>query len=309
MTVSYTFLKSILDTITEHIVVINSAGDILFVNHAWTTFGKHNNCLIDDDWSTINYLQECDKAAKNGDIYGLSAASGIRDVIHGSRKIFYFEYPCHSPEEERWFMMRVTSFSHHDTNCFVISHQNITERKLAEDKLLHASRTDSLTDIPNRKYFNEFLSREWRRCQRFKQPISLALIDLDHFKALNDTYGHQVGDQCLVTIGGVLKQYAKRTSDICARYGGEEFVIVYSETTHQQATLLINSLLQSIRKLQIPNKNATTTSTLTASAGVSTMTPSLATSESDLITCADKLLYQAKHNGRDQVMSSSDQPL
>lgn len=302
---SYDFLKSVLNTITEHIVVINSHGDILFVNKAWTTFGNNNNCLITDDWKNINYLKECDKAANIGDNFGMQAAIGIRNVIQGKENSFYFEYPCHSLDNKRWFMMRVTPFTTQGSDCFVISHQNITERKLAEEKVLQASRIDGLTGIPNRGYFNEFLHQEWRRCLRLSVPISLALLDLDHFKALNDTYGHQVGDQCLTSIGTILKKYSKRPSDICARYGGEEFVLVYGSTNQQQATILTNALFNEIRALNIPNQNAPTFPTLTLSVGLATTVPTRKDSESDLIKLADNLLYVAKGNGRDQIAYSA----
>ena len=115
---SYDFLKSVLDTITDHIVVIDKEGDILFVNESWKSFGQNNSCLIDDTWTGINYLKECDKAADSGDSFGVKAASGIRSVMKAEEEKFYFEYPCHSPDEQRWFMMRVTAFTISGDNCF-----------------------------------------------------------------------------------------------------------------------------------------------------------------------------------------------
>lgn len=128
---SYDFLKSVLDTITEHIVVIDNDGDILFVNNSWRVFGQKNDCVINERWLGINYLKQCDNASEMGDNYGTQAALGIRSVIQGEKENFYFEYPCHSLDDKRWFMMRVTPFTEKGANCFVISHQNITERKLA----------------------------------------------------------------------------------------------------------------------------------------------------------------------------------
>ncbi|MEQ6916775.1 hypothetical protein [Halomonas aquatica] len=107
---SFDFLKSVLDTITEHVVVIDVEGDISFVNKSWISFGENNACLIDGAWRGVNYLEECDKAAAMGDEYGLKAGKGIRSVIKNDEEEYYFEYPCHSPEENRWFMMRVTPF-------------------------------------------------------------------------------------------------------------------------------------------------------------------------------------------------------
>lgn len=94
--------------------------------------------------------------------------------------------------------MRVTPFQVHNNDYFVISHQNITERKLAEEEVRNLARIDGLTGIPNRRTFDEFLCDEMKRCARLNKPICLAVIDVDHFKLLNDTYGHQSGDGCLV---------------------------------------------------------------------------------------------------------------
>lgn len=301
---SYDFLKSVLDSITEHIVVIDSEGNILFVNKTWSSFGQNNACQIGGTWNGVNYLKECDKAADMGDDFGAKAGRGIRSVIKGDEKTFYFEYPCHSPDEKRWFMMRVTRFTMQGGDCFVISHQNITERKSAEEDILNLSRIDGLTGLHNRRYFNEFLDSEWKRCRRLGMPISLALIDLDNFKLLNDTYGHQVGDECLKSIGRVLKKFSKRPGDLCARYGGEEFAIVYGNTSLDQAKTLITELLNDIHSLNIPNEKSPTLPTLTASIGLATMHPNEENSESDLISKSDKLLYAAKERGRNQISFS-----
>ena len=298
---SYEFLKSVLDTITEHIVVINSEGDILFVNKTWTSFGQKNSCQIYNTWEGVNYLKECDHAAETGDDFGVKAANGIREVINADKEVFYFEYPCHSPNEQRWFMMRVTPFTLQGVRCFVISHQNITERKIAEEEVLNLSRIDALTDIPNRRYFNDFLDSEWKRCLRLGIPISLAIIDLDNFKLLNDTYGHQKGDECLKLIGKILKGNSKRPGDIYARYGGEEFAIVYGDTNLEQAKLLVVKLLNQIRSLNIPNEKSPALPILTASIGLATMLPNKENSVTELIKQSDDSLYSAKDKGRNQM--------
>ncbi|MCZ2722352.1 diguanylate cyclase [Marinomonas sp. 15G1-11] len=297
---SYEFLKAVIDTITEHIVVIDDKGDILFVNKTWKSFGQNNACLIDEAWS-VNYLSECDKAANMGDDFGSKAAIGIRAVISGSKENFYLEYPCHSLDKKRWFMMRVTPFTALGGRCFVISHQNITERKLAEEEVLNLSRIDGLTDIPNRRYFNEFLDSEWKRCHRLRIPITLVILDLDYFKFLNDTYGHQVGDDCLKLVGKILKKYIRRPSDICARYGGEEFAIVYGNTSLEQASILSEKVLNEIRLLNIPNENSPTLPILTASIGLATMQPDNRNNKVDLIKRSDEALYLAKENGRNRL--------
>jgi diguanylate cyclase (GGDEF)-like protein len=300
---TYAFLSQVLDSITEHIVVIDKTGEIQFVNKSWTSFGKENHCVIDKNWDGVNYIDECDKASNVGDGFGTQAANGIRSVINKKKSTFYFEYPCHSPDQQRWFMMRVSPFTVEKSDYFVISHQNITERKMAEDEVRKKANIDGLTQIPNRRTFDDFLSQEWRRCLRHKQPICLAIIDLDYFKILNDTYGHQCGDDCLIEIGKILKSLINRPGDLCARYGGEEFALVLGNTSLEHARQLSLKLLDKILALKIPNEHAPSGQYLTASIGLAEIIPSVEIGKHQLINCADKMLYAAKDKGRNRVES------
>ncbi|WP_428775918.1 GGDEF domain-containing protein [Vibrio sp.] len=296
------FHKLILDTITEHIAVINSDGDILFVNKSWDMFAQDNHCFVQgQQWSGVNYLKICDIGASKGDLYAHQAAEGIRQVINREVEIFYFEYPCHSDEEFRWFMMRVTPFVLNDDRCFAISHQKITERKLAEQQMEQMARLDGLTGIPCRRIFDEFLSNEWARCTRLQMPISLAIIDLDYFKLLNDHYGHLKGDECLKQVASVLHDYAARPSDLCARYGGEEFTIIMGNNGLEQSTHHLESLLSDIRSLKIENKLSPVSRYLTASIGLASVIPCQGDNAKLLVEQADINLYRAKSCGRNQI--------
>lgn len=298
---SYDFLSLILDSITEHIAVIDELGEIQFVNNSWSTFGNNNKCCISHDWSGVNYLEECDKAKVMGDEFGITAGKGIRSVIDKSVAFFYFEYPCHSLDEKRWFMMGINPFQLGEKNYFVISHLDVTERKLAEEEVKNLARLDGLTNISNRRAFDEFLSHEWKRCTRLNKPISLAMIDIDYFKLLNDTYGHQYGDECLIKIAALLKTFVNRPSDMCARYGGEEFVLVWGDTSIGKALPLVNELLKKIITLNIPNCKSPTSQFLTVSIGLAEIIPNNTNSESELISTADTMLYKAKESGRNKV--------
>lgn len=307
MSNSYEFLNAVLDTVAENIVVINQYGDIVFVNKAWCSFGESNECQINNgSWHEVNYLQECDKAALRGDEYGLTAAEGIRSVIQSDKEKFYFEYPCHSPIENRWFLMRAIPFVVQGYAYIVISHLNITERKTAEEKVWKLSREDSLTQLANRRYFDEFLNSELSRCCRLGAPLTLALIDLDKFKVINDTHGHQAGDDCLKAVGGILKGMMQRPGDLSARYGGEEFAVVFGNTELDQALPLLDKLLNEIRTLKLPVQQATAESTLTVSIGVVTMRPDKNSTASELIERADQLMYTAKLRGRNQIATDMD---
>jgi len=276
---SYEFLNLVIDSITEHIVVIDEFGEIQYVNRSWLSFGTNNNCLVGDDWSGVNYINECGKASLLGDEFATRAGAGIRNVINGRKTCFYLEYPCHSPKNKRWFMMRVTPFQTSGRKYFVISHQNITERKLAEEAVENQARLDGLTNIPNRRTFDVFLHEEWRRCFRLKKPICLAIVDLDHFKLLNDHYGHLYGDECLIKIGQLLKGFVNRPSDICARYGGEEFVLVWGDTSLEQAKKISICLLEKVAALNIQNIDSPIEDYLTVSIGVAEMIPERANDE------------------------------
>lgn len=298
---SLEFLDGVLDSVTIHITVIDKNGFIVYVNQGWERFAKENSCNISSNWKNINYLEVCDKAAKAGDNFGIEASLGIRSVIIGESEKFYLEYPCHSPNEKRWFMMRVIPFALEDGDYFVITHQNITERKHAENEVAKLARIDGLTGIANRRSFDEFIYNQYRRSMRQKHPITLAMIDLDHFKLLNDTYGHQAGDECLQKVARVLEKYTNRADDLCARYGGEEFAIIWGSTPLKTIKPFIQKLLDEISELKIPNKHAQPHEYLTASIGVAELTPELNSTELVLIQRADEKLYKAKKNGRNRI--------
>ncbi|MGR9099641.1 MAG: sensor domain-containing diguanylate cyclase, partial [Gammaproteobacteria bacterium] len=254
---SNAFLKLVIDSVSEAIVVIDHKGKIVFVNKAWIDFGRANG-LIKNNWNGVNYLKVCEDSAAQGDEYGEMAAEGIRKVIKKDLDTFYFEYPCHSQYKKRWFMMSMSSLQSENLPFYVITHKNITERKNAEEKAINLSRIDGLTNIPNRRRFDEFLNSEWRRCARLKLPVSLAFIDIDHFKLLNDNYGHHAGDECLIKVAALLNALLKRPCDLCARFGGDEFSLVFGETTLEHSVRLIDKLFDGLRELSIPNESAPT---------------------------------------------------
>ncbi|MDY0052229.1 MAG: GGDEF domain-containing protein [Aliarcobacter sp.] len=302
MTETYDFLKLILNTLKTEISVIDKKGDIKFTNLSWRNFAEDNDCKIDfNKDKEINYLEICNNSVLKGDSFGKKALIGIQKVINKELDVFYLEYPCHSKNIKRWFMMRVTPFVFDELFYYVIAHENITERKLAEEEALRLAIIDKLTKIPNRREFDNFLEKEWLRCKRLNMPISLAIVDIDYFKLLNDTYGHQQGDICLQRVAKQLVKFSKRASDICARYGGEEFVFVFGNTTKEKSLIILNNVMKSIDDLKIPNINSLIKPTLTVSIGLSTMYPKKDTEIKEFINEADRMLYKSKENGRNRV--------
>ncbi|OIR17323.1 phytochrome-like protein cph2 [mine drainage metagenome] len=289
----------LLDSLEEQIAVIDREGTIVYVNRAWTTFGLENGLASASSGAGGNYLAVCNLSGSSGDSLAGEAAAGIRDVLAGTRASFHFEYPCHSPAEKRWFMMRAAPLQDDPGNLFVISHHNITQRKLAEERIEYLSLHDPLTGLANRRHFNQFLSNEWRRSSRSRLPLSFVMFDLDHFKAYNDELGHLAGDQCLVKVGQVLQAAAGRPGDLAVRYGGEEFGLLLENTGLEDAAKIAETVRLKIDELDISYRGAWR---VTISGGVASVVPDSGQAETRLISEADQALYRAKQQGRNRIV-------
>lgn len=178
------------------------------------------------------------------------------------------------------------------------------ELEKANQELALMAKLDGLTQLANRRYFDQHLSNDWKRLARSQQPLSLIMCDVDYFKRFNDCYGHQEGDRVLQEIAKVLKQVTKRPDDLPARYGGEEFAIVLPNTDLIGAMQVAEKLRQDVVALQINHARSSVSGFVTLSLGIATVTPNeiaeTVRSPEDLIRIADLALYQAKHNGRNQ---------
>ena len=188
----------------------------------------------------------------------------------------------------------------------VISLTNSNKQLEAVNKRLGAiSTVDSLTNLANRRYFDDALQRELLRAQRNKMPISLILMDIDFFKQYNDEYGHVAGDNCLRLISTVLQENVKRPGDMAARYGGEEFCIIMPETDQMGALKLAEQIKVEVEALKIPHAKSMITTHVTVSIGTATTIPGLQMTTNMLINAADKALYTAKKDGRNTIRSSN----
>ena len=190
---------------------------------------------------------------------------------------------------------------------------DITEIKRAEEALQHANKKlevlaseDGLTKLANRRRFDAYLESEWRRQKRARMPISLIMCDVDYFKNYNDTYGHQAGDICLATIADVIKKSLNRVSDMCARYGGEEFVIILSETDISGARYIIEQIRSSLEEKNIPHSKSDAAPYVTISCGIASTIPQNDIKPETLIEAADKMLYLAKQQGRNCVVTEEE---
>jgi diguanylate cyclase (GGDEF)-like protein len=170
--------------------------------------------------------------------------------------------------------------------------REIRRRADAEDKLEELATTDALTGLKNRRKFDEAIDSEWRRARRHKTPLSLLMIDADHFKTYNDTYGHQAGDQVLIGIAICISDSIKRGGDCAVRYGGEEFAVLLPDADSADAMMIAETIR---RKVQGWSDEPVIS---TVSVGIASMTPESGMDWSDFVNAADKALYSAKAAGR-----------
>jgi diguanylate cyclase (GGDEF)-like protein len=304
------FSQRTLDSLLSHLAILRTDGTIVAVNAAWNAFATHNGLVESLCGPGVNYLAVCEAASGSCSEQALLIARGIRDVGEGRIPDFQLEYPCHSPAIPRWFTVRVTRFAVGEQAHIVVTHDDITQRKLAELKLQEANRllaaqatTDGLTGLANRRHFDDVLAREWRRHARSASPLSLLLIDVDHFKKYNDSRGHLAGDDCLREVAESLRASVCRPGDLVARYGGEEFAAILPETDRGGALAMARMAGDRLRLKGLPHAAPGAGPLVTLSIGCATMVPLDGGGES-LIARTDRALYHAKSAGRDRASQS-----
>ena len=197
------------------------------------------------------------------------------------------------------------------TTAIICQFKNITPRKEAEQKLEEANsalskmaRLDGLTQIANRRCFDETIEREWKRLLRSKKTLALILIDIDFFKKYNDFYGHQAGDECLKKVAKALEETVLRPADLVARYGGEEFVLLLPEIDLDGAEHVGKRVIEKVNALQIAHQASDVATVVTLSMGAAMMSPDDKKDFSELIAAADEALYQAKESGRNKIITA-----
>ncbi|MCC3570626.1 MAG: diguanylate cyclase [Microcoleus sp. PH2017_40_RAT_O_B] len=211
------------------------------------------------------------------------------------------------PFDERELLARVRNLlrTHAAEQQLTVLNRQLQQQKrqleTVNRALQYLATYDSLTEVRNRRFFNDYMDAEWRRLAREEAPLSLIMCDIDYFKLYNDTYGHQPGDECLRQVAQVLQCSVKRSADLVARYGGEEFAVVLPNTDIEGAACVAERIAQQVRGLQIPHAQSGVSEYVTLSLGVACCIPAPMSQPATLIAIADESLYRAKAAGRDRV--------
>lgn len=214
-----------------------------------------------------------------------------------------YSVPYHLTQDGEVFPL--TSLSERNRELEKLVAERTSALEDANCKLEFLSNTDGLTGIANRRSFDRALSLEWMRAQRSNSPLSLILLDVDHFKRYNDHYGHLAGDDCLRAIARVLALGGQRATDVTARFGGEEFVVLLPSTSPRGALEIAKRIRHEVMELALPHVG-TPMGIITVSLGVACQAPSPRHASDALLQEADSALYRAKQSGRNCVRSDFD---
>lgn len=291
--------QRLVDDIGEKFVVFShtgAAGVLTYVSDGITSvFGLHREDVIGKTWmETVHWLPETSARAA-------ATVQAMQDS-HIDFQQFEMEF-IHPDGDLRTILTSQHPVRNSQGKLIAIEGivEDITDRKQAElqlqllnTQLQKLATTDSLTAVANRRQFLMTLFHEWSRHQRERCPLALVMLDIDHFKAFNDTYGHPAGDECLIKIATTLQKCTLRPGDLVARYGGEEFIMLLSNTDQLGAIAIAQRVQQQIAELAIPHRSSPTAPQVTVSLGGIVVDMPTEIDEMAAITRADKMLYAAK---------------
>ena len=293
---------AVFDADAAHVAILDADGTILQTNAAWQRFARDNGYRDDPSFRGVRYLDVLEHVHGVERAEAMRARAGIVSVLDGTADQFEMEYACHTPAQAGWFLMRVAP-SGSVRGGAVVSHGEITRHKLVEQSLSRLAYTDPLTGVGNRRWFLDVAAYEVLRAVRYGQPLAVMMVDLDHFKSINDRYGHAAGDDVLAGFAriaaGVLRE-----SDIMGRLGGEEFAVLLPNATREGACALAERLLGQVRAQAVQTAGASVR--FTVSIGVAVLGRHGGSIEA-LLAAADAALYQAKRAGRDRIETAPPQ--
>jgi diguanylate cyclase (GGDEF)-like protein/hemerythrin-like metal-binding protein len=297
------FKQTVLNSVTAEIAVLNHGGVILAVNDAWRRYSQECAAELGQSATSTevgaNFLAACqgvkaDPAASDA----LSAQDGIRAVLDCRLPRFYLEYPCRSPQQQRWLSMSVTPLKGETLKGAVVSLEDISERIQMENQVRDLAFYDPLTHLPNRRLALERLTQQLVRARRATTHLALLFIDLDEFKPINDELGHEVGDWLLQAVAQRI-QSCLRESDTAARMGGDEFVVLLPDLQTSDAAMAVAEKIRSALAQDFVTAQGMVLS-ISSSIGVA-LYPDHGETEKDLLRLGDEAMYRAKKSGRNAV--------
>ncbi len=232
-------------------------------------------------------LLKSDEQTMNIPVIFVTAVSEVMDSTRGfeTGAIDYITKPFHPPTVQARVRLHL-------------------ELKHKQELLEEYAFVDSLTELPNRRSFDQQAEKEWKRAQRSGHPLSVMLLDIDHFKEYNDTYGHGQGDECLRRVARSIQRCLRRAGDFAARYGGDEFAALLPYTKEEECKDLAWTILRDLAGQGIPHANSCVGDCVTVSCGVTTATPDSGATVDRILRAADRALYAAKQGGRNTVAES-----
>lgn len=303
--------RSVIASMTEGVVLQLADGQITTCNASaeriigLTPEQMMGRRSIDLDWRTVQEDGSPFPGQQHPAMITLQTGKPLSNVVMGIHK---------SDKTLTWISINsqpLFQMNQSQPYGVVTTFADITERKRAEEMLRHRAEqerliatTDGLTQVANRRCFDERLQLEWHRLMQGQQKLSLIMLDVDYFKRYNDFYGHQAGDTCLVKVAKAAAAAVKRSADLFVRYGGEEFAAILPNTDAAGAIAVAESIREAIRDLAIPHEQSDVSAIVTVSMGIATVIPTAERSPDELVALADRALYDAKRQGRDRYKSA-----
>jgi len=304
--------RSVIASMTEGVVLQLADGQITTCNASaeriigLTPEQMMGRRSIDLDWRTVQEDGSPFPGQQHPAMITLQTGKPLSNVVMGIHK---------SDKTLTWISINsqpLFQMNQSQPYGVVTTFADITERKRAEEMLRHRAEqerliatTDGLTQVANRRCFDERLQLEWHRLMQGQQKLSLIMLDVDYFKRYNDFYGHQAGDTCLVKVAKAAAAAVKRSADLFVRYGGEEFAAILPNTDAAGAIAVAESIREAIRDLAIPHEQSDVSAIVTVSMGIATVIPTAERSPDELVALADRALYDAKRQGRDRYKSAN----
>lgn len=285
-----------IDAIPAHLAVLDETGVIVLTNAAWNEFATRNGLTCPRHGVGTSYLAACDAAQGEGAEMAHAFARDLRALLRGERdQIPPVSYACGAEGEERWFSVQACRLP--QGGGAVVFHTDVTvlqrELQLVRRQALH----DPLTGLPNRTLLHDRLQQALRQAQRTRTMVGLLLMDLDNFKTVNDTHGHDAGDELLVRVASRMKDRLRR-GDTLARLGGDEFAAVLPNISGAAELRLVADALLKVATAPLVFRQATLQPRMSVGCA---LYPTAGLCAEHLLRCADRAMYRAKSHGGDRI--------